>query len=306
MEPDPTDDGTLAFDEAFWGAVAAAALLRSHPQFDETVLDAWCRDGSVAVPTAELVGPGGHVDAIDPDASLAASARERGADLPQLTVHIADPAEWTTGDYDLVQCVLGLASCGAPDDTARHLVSLAKPGGRVVISLWADGALAPLRDCVLAALSAEETEPDEASEPADTAQSDQASEPDAAAESDEASEPDATAEPDETPEPEGTTESDPTSETSSLPGTPGTLAAMLHELGLAEVRAERVDRHLDLAGDLAWRLAVATGLLPAERLEALDEAGIARVRARLLDEVAERALTRVDASTLVAVGRRPA
>ncbi|MDR5698607.1 class I SAM-dependent methyltransferase [Agromyces aerolatus] len=278
-EPDAADGpsatpgatAVTALDAALWEPLASAALLRSQPQFDETVLDAWCRDGAAAVPTAALVGPGGRVDAIDPDELLVAVARERGADLPQLEVHIADPAEWPTDGYDLVQCVLGLASCSTPDETARHLVSLMRPGGRIVVSLWADGALRPLADLARETLAEVHTGPVERDETA------RGSKPGEAAEA---------------------------SVAVALPGTPGTLATLLHDLGLAEVRAERVDRHLDLSGDLAWELVLGAGLLPAETLAELDDDALDRLRSGIVAGVAERELTRVDASTLIAVGHR--
>jgi SAM-dependent methyltransferase len=250
--------------EQLWDAIASAALLRAQPQFDETVLDAWCGDGAAALPTAALVGPFGRVDAVDPDERLVALARERAnGQLPQLHVEVADPAEWATTGYDLVQCVLGLASCDTPDETARHLVSLAKPGGRVVIALWAHDAFASLDDLARTALAAEtagsDGEADASEEPADEA-------------------------------------------SAPLPGTSGTLAALLHELGLAGVRAERVDRHAELDADLAWRLVVSARRVP---IEELDEATTERVRQRFIDALGETDLEHVDVSTLIAVGRRP-
>lgn len=248
-------DGT-GLDRLLWEPIASAALLRTQPRFDDTVLDAWCGDGAAALPTAALVGPGGRVDAIDPDETLVAAARARAAgQLPQLHVHAADPGEWATSGYDLVQCVLGLASCGTPDATVRHLASLVKPGGRLVISLWAQGALAPLVELAREAIAADES---------------------AAA--------------------------------VTLPGTAGTLAALMHDLGLVEVRAEHVDRHLELTADLAWQLVVGTRRRSADRLEALDlldEDALARVKQRFDAAVARAGVTRVDVSTLIAVGRRP-
>lgn len=284
-EPDSTEGlpadvpaaDVAALDVALWDQIASAALLRSQPRFDETVLDAWCGDGAAALPTAALVGPGGRVDAIDPDEALVAVARERaGEHVPQLHVHVADPADWSTTGYDLVQCVLGLASCATPGTTAQHLASLVKPGGRLVLSLWAQDAFAPLDELARDALAAEAGDSDDAVDSDGADGSNDAGTPSVA---------------------------DETSADAVLPGTAGTLAALLHGLGLVDVRAEHVDRHLELAGDLAWQLVIGARRLHAD---SLDDEALARVRERFDAAVAERGITRVDVSTLIAVGRRPA
>ena len=53
-------------DEVLWDPIGRATVLRSNPRFDERVLDACARDGATALPTAELVGPGGVGDARAP------------------------------------------------------------------------------------------------------------------------------------------------------------------------------------------------------------------------------------------------
>ena len=66
-------------DDALWNPISTAAVSRSHPRFDERVLDACCGDGASALPTAELVGLGGHVDAVDRAAPMdRARARTSG------------------------------------------------------------------------------------------------------------------------------------------------------------------------------------------------------------------------------------
>lgn len=336
MEPDSTDGSRTdpivtaftALDRTLWEPLGAAALLRSQPQFDETVLDAWCGDGAAALPTAALVGPAGRVDAIDPHERLTAIARERAEGMPQLHLHVADPSDWQTGDYDLVQCVVGLTTCATPDSTARHLASLVRPGGRMVISLWAHDALEPLRELARDAFAAEQARSADRDEPVEVDET----EPEAEAETESNSESEPEGEPGTESETEGEPETeaerageaesreepedaegseapddadrDEASAETALPGTAGTLATMLHELGLVDVRAERVDRHLDLEGDLAWQLVVGARLLPSEA--SLDDETLERLRRRVLDGVTERGLDRVDASTLIAVGRRAA
>ena len=253
-EADPLAD----LDELLWDPIATAAVSRSHPQFDERVLDACSRGGASALPTAELVWHGGTVDAVDPDERLVDRARERaGERMPQLRLHVADIAEWETEGYDLVQCVLGVHTFADVEADTRRLIERARPGGRVAITLWARGALEPLPE-LLAAAAPSDDDGDRVAvvsptiAPADTA---------------------------------------------------GTLAHWLTELGLVDVRAESVQRHLDLTPDLAWSLVLGTGLGTA--VADLDDAELDGVRRAFLTALAERNVRSVDATTLIAVGRRP-
>ena len=241
-------------DELLWDPIASAAVSRSHPQFDERVLDACSRGGASALPTAELVWHGGAVDAVEPDEQLVDRARERaGERMPQLRLHVAD---WETPGYDLVQCVLGVHTFADVEADTRRLIERARPGGRVAITLWARGALDPLPELFAAALPADDDHHvafvSPTIEPADTA---------------------------------------------------GTLAHWLSELGLVDVRAESVQRHLDLTPDLAWSLALGTGL--GSEVVGLDDAELDGVRRAFLTALAERNVRSVDVTTLIAVGRRP-
>lgn len=86
--------------------------------------------------------------------------------------------------------------------------------------------------------------------------------------------------------------------------TPGALAQWLSGLGLLQVRADAVHRHLDVDPDLAWRLVIGTSLnrfVAGRDAEALDQ-----VRERFIEALAEREVTSVDVTTLVGVGQRPA
>ncbi|MFE5670836.1 class I SAM-dependent methyltransferase [Agromyces sp. NPDC056523] len=138
-------------DAELWDPIARASMLRSSPRFDERVLDAAAGDGATALPTAELVGPGGIVDAIDPSEARIARLRERAGDrMPQLRTHVGDPTTWPYTGYDLVQCVLGVPAFADVEQGTEHLVQCARPGGRVVITVWAHGALEPLGEIVAA------------------------------------------------------------------------------------------------------------------------------------------------------------
>lgn len=140
-----SEDAGAAFaelDDVLWDPISRATVLRSQPRFDERVLDACAGDGASALPTAELVGPGGVVDAVDLAGPLVEILRERaGERMPQLRPHVADATTWPYTGYDLVQCVLGILFFDDPEAGARHLVECVRPGGRAVFTVWGAGAL---------------------------------------------------------------------------------------------------------------------------------------------------------------------
>ena len=248
-------------DEALWNPISTAVIARTHPRFDELVLDACSGDGASAIPTAELVGTGGLVDAVELAEPLVDLGRARvGERMPQLQWHVADVTAWEPSGYDLVQCVLGVASFPDLDEGVRHLVERAKPGGRVAIAVWARGALEPLPELLAAAALPDDEEAAGTPAPA----------PAPALEAIE---------------------------------TPGTLAQWLHGLGLEQVRAEAVQRHLDLSPELAWRIVEGTGQGAA--IADLDDDERDAVRERFLAAISEREVTTVDLTTLIAIGLRP-
>lgn len=140
-------------DEVIWNPISRATVLRSQPRFDERVLDACAGDGASAVPTAELVGPGGVVDAVDLAEPLVEMMRERaGERMPQLRPQVGDVTTWPYTGYDLVQCVLGILFFEDPAAGTRHLVECVRPGGRAVFTVWATGAMDRIGDLLAEAL----------------------------------------------------------------------------------------------------------------------------------------------------------
>jgi SAM-dependent methyltransferase len=251
-------DSFAELDEVLWNPISTAALSRSHPRFDERVLDACCGDGASALPTAELVGVGGLVDAVDIAEPLIELARKRaGERMPQLHLHVADVTTWEPTGYDLVQCVLGIFFFPDIEAGTRHLIERARPGGRVAITVWAKGVMEPLPEVLVGAL------PDGGASAAEEL----------------------------------------TKPATELADTPGSLAHWLTELGLVDVRAEAVQRHLDLTPELAWRLVRGTGLRAI--VSDLEGGELAEVRTRYIAALAERDVRAIDVTTLIAVGRRP-
>lgn len=142
---------THAFDTAssdfdrlgghLWFPVGEATVERAAPQRGELVLDACCGNGASAIPAGRRVGSHGRVDAVDLSDALIEELRGHAADLPQVHPHRADVIAWTSGDYDLVQCVLGVFFFPDMPGGTDHLVGLLRPGGRAAITIWRRGAV---------------------------------------------------------------------------------------------------------------------------------------------------------------------
>jgi trans-aconitate methyltransferase len=127
--------------EHLWKPIGQATVDRTAPAPGDRVLDACCGNGASAVPAALRVGDQGRVDAVDRSAALIADLRSRTTGLVPLHARAADVTSWPDSGYDVVQAVLGIFFF--PDMAAgtEHLVSRARPGGRVGFTIWRRGAM---------------------------------------------------------------------------------------------------------------------------------------------------------------------
>lgn len=131
-----------ALGRYLWNPIGAATVSAAGLTTGDRVLDACCGAGASAIPAARLVGPEGVVDAVDLSGAMVDELRRLSTDLPQLHSHQADVVAWTTAGYDVVQSALGIFFF--PDMTAgtEHLIGLARPGGRIVFTIWRGEAMA--------------------------------------------------------------------------------------------------------------------------------------------------------------------
>lgn len=142
---------TAAFDTAasdferlgvhLWNPIGEHTVDQLQLVPGERVLDACCGTGASALPAALRVGPGGQVDAIDLSPPMIEGLRSAAAGMPHIAAVAADATTWPPSGYDAVVCVLGVFFF--PDMAAgtEHLVSRARPGGRVAVTVWRSGAM---------------------------------------------------------------------------------------------------------------------------------------------------------------------
>ena len=124
------------------GAATRATTLRLLERAGVTagqrVLDAGCGSGEVTAELARIVGPDGHVTALDADAVVLEHARVRVRGVRErVTLVRADVAQpYPAGvprDHDVAFARFVLSHLAAPEAALAHLCDAVRPGGTVVV-----------------------------------------------------------------------------------------------------------------------------------------------------------------------------
>ena len=102
------------------------------------VLDLGCGDGTTAVPEAQL---GADVLGVDIASNLVAAgtARAEALGLANLRFQQGDASDLQGIDdesFDLVVSIFGAMFAPKPNDVAKEMVRVTKPGGRIVMGNW--------------------------------------------------------------------------------------------------------------------------------------------------------------------------
>jgi SAM-dependent methyltransferase len=101
----------------------------------QTVLEAGCGVGIVARELARLVGPRGHVVALDLSQLIITEARKRHEDDLPVSYVVGDVTALPVPDgaFDVVRCERVLQHLTDPDQALRELARATRPGGRVCV-----------------------------------------------------------------------------------------------------------------------------------------------------------------------------
>lgn len=150
-------DGALQFEawaDKLWDPMGRDVVEAAVLQPGEKILDACCGTGAATLPAALAVGPSGTVDGVDLSTGLlriaAANLGERG--ILNTTLTEADVTQWRGHrTFDAVLCSYSMFFFADMEAGVEHLVSMLRPGGRIVMSTWVDGALEPFAGLILAA-----------------------------------------------------------------------------------------------------------------------------------------------------------
>jgi SAM-dependent methyltransferase len=153
---DHYDDEEISYLVRFGRRSAEHARLRPGDQ----VLDVACGSGNSALPAAELVGPGGRVLGVDVSDRLLALARAKAeqAGLDNAKFRLGDmrDLELPAASFDAVLLVFGVFFVPDMEALTRELWSLVKPGGRLVVTVWARGLMEPAYSTFFEAVGVEQ------------------------------------------------------------------------------------------------------------------------------------------------------
>jgi ubiquinone/menaquinone biosynthesis C-methylase UbiE len=102
------------------------------------VLDLGCGDGTTAVPAAML---GADVLGVDIAANLVAAGNERARSLGLSNLRFQEGdasnlSELADNSFDLVVSIFGAMFAPRPNDVAKEMVRVTRPGGRIVMGNW--------------------------------------------------------------------------------------------------------------------------------------------------------------------------
>lgn len=105
------------------------------------VLDLGCGDGTTALPAART---GAEVLGVDIASNLVAAGRARAAQagLANLRFEEGDASSLDNlpdGGFDLVLSVFGAMFAPRPEDVAKEMIRVTRPGGRIVMGNWIPG-----------------------------------------------------------------------------------------------------------------------------------------------------------------------
>ena len=104
------------------------------------VLDLGCGDGTTAIPAAKL---GANVLGVDIARNLvdAGNVRAKRAGLSNISFQLGDACklELPEKSFDQVISIFGAMFAPKPDEVAKEMVRVTKPGGRIVMGNWIPG-----------------------------------------------------------------------------------------------------------------------------------------------------------------------
>jgi ubiquinone/menaquinone biosynthesis C-methylase UbiE len=131
----------------FFAAAAAHIAQRLPLHGDEEVLDVACGTGHAALAIAPRL-PRGHVTAVDFSPAMLARAASKLAAAGIRNVKLVERDMQSLGFHEqfaIAVCAFGIFFVDDMGAALRHIATTVKPGGRIVISNFAEGYMDPLR-----------------------------------------------------------------------------------------------------------------------------------------------------------------
>lgn len=127
----------LAFQHEVWADVTARLFSTAGIGFGDRVADLGCGPGFVSMELARLVGPEGHVAALDASERFVnlLGSRIRSLGLKNISVSKGDVTalEFESGSFDFVFSRWLYCFLAEPEKAAREAHRILKPGGKLVV-----------------------------------------------------------------------------------------------------------------------------------------------------------------------------
>ena len=125
------------FVPALFGQWPARLLNSAHVGAGDRVLDVGCGSGVLARAAYDVVGPGGVVEGVDPNAGMLAVAR-RVAPAIRWTQAAAEALPLETGSVDRVLSQFALMFFSDQAAAVSEMARVLRPGGQVCVATWAE------------------------------------------------------------------------------------------------------------------------------------------------------------------------
>jgi ubiquinone/menaquinone biosynthesis C-methylase UbiE len=139
----------------FFATSAAHMATKLELRGDEAVLDVACGTGHASLAIAALL-PRGRLTAIDFSPAMLAQARKKAAAFAGHNLEFVErdmqAIDWQA-EFDAAVCAFGIFFVEDMDAQLSRIARAVKPGGRVVITSFAEGYMMPLRSLMMARLA---------------------------------------------------------------------------------------------------------------------------------------------------------
>lgn len=134
--------------QRFFPLSAAHMITLARPMPGERVLDVATGTGLAAIASAQAIGPGGRVQAIDLSAGMLDQARhnihKHALDNVDLQLMDAEQLDFGDNDFDLISCAFGVFFFTDYQTALRNWLRVLRPGGRLVFTTFGASSFMPL------------------------------------------------------------------------------------------------------------------------------------------------------------------
>jgi ubiquinone/menaquinone biosynthesis C-methylase UbiE len=132
---------------SFWARFGQKTIQQLDLKPGEHLLDVCCGSGASAIPSAQIVGPGGSVIGVDLAEDLLKLARQKARDLKLHNIEFQQgdmlDLRFNDSQFDAVVCVFGIFFVPDMQAAVRELWRLVRPGGKLALTTWGPNFFEP-------------------------------------------------------------------------------------------------------------------------------------------------------------------